>query len=71
MLVLASSLITGVAVVWVATYSALGLYLSGAIPLAYQVMTVLNLGFSPGPSGTGSSAPVSWHSASSFRSCCS
>jgi adenylate cyclase len=42
-LVLSASTITALAVVWVATYSALGLYLSAAIPLAYQVVSVVNL----------------------------
>ena len=42
-LVLAASLITVLAVVWVVTYSILGLYVSAAIPLAYQVISVINL----------------------------
>jgi adenylate cyclase len=42
-LVIAASLITALAVVWVATYAALGLYLSAAIPLAYQLITIVNL----------------------------
>ena len=42
-LVLAASLITVLAVVWVVTYSILGLYVPAAIPLAYQVISVINL----------------------------
>jgi guanylate cyclase len=42
-LVLSACLITALAVVWVATYWALGLYLSAAIPFVYQVVSVINL----------------------------
>jgi len=42
-LVLAAVVITTLAVVWVATYWALGLYLSAAIPFAYQVVSISNL----------------------------
>ena len=38
-LTLASSLMTALAVVWVATYAALGLWLSALIPFVYQVMS--------------------------------
>src|SRR5713226_4237565 len=39
-LVLAAVLITALAVVWVVAYSVLGLYLSAAIPFAYQFVSV-------------------------------
>ena len=42
-LVLSSLLITALACVWVATYAALGLWLSALIPLAYQVLSLLGL----------------------------
>jgi class 3 adenylate cyclase len=42
-LVLAASVETALAVVWVATYSALGLYWSAAIPFAYQVVSIISL----------------------------
>src|SRR5438045_3921096 len=42
-LVLSAAFITGLAVVWVVTYWVLGLYLSAAIPFAYQVVSVVNL----------------------------
>ena len=42
-LVLSASLITALATVWVVTYSALGLYVAAAIPLTYQVVSVINL----------------------------
>jgi adenylate cyclase len=42
-LVLAAVLITALSVVWVAAYSLLGLYLSAAIPLTYQIVSVINL----------------------------
>jgi adenylate cyclase len=42
-LVLAASLITVLAVAWVVTYWTLGLYLAAAIPLAYQVTSIVNL----------------------------
>jgi len=42
-LVLAAAFITALSVVWVATYSSLGLYLSAAIPLAYQLVSIANL----------------------------
>lgn len=38
-LVLAAALITALAVAWVVAYSLLGLYLSAAIPFAYQVVS--------------------------------
>jgi guanylate cyclase len=41
--VLASSLMATMAIVWVATYWSLGLWRSGAIPLAYQVACVVLL----------------------------
>jgi adenylate cyclase len=43
MLVLAAAFITLLSFVWVGTYGALGLYLSAAIPFAYQVISVVNL----------------------------
>ena len=42
-LVLAAAFTTAVSVVWVATYSALGLYLSAAIPFAYQLVSIVSL----------------------------
>lgn len=42
-LVLAASVITSLSVIWVATYSILGLYWSAAIPFAYQVVSIANL----------------------------
>src|SRR5438874_165055 len=42
-LVLSAAVITFLAVVWVGTYWALGLYLSAAIPFAYQIVSVVNL----------------------------
>src|SRR5947208_16646932 len=42
-LVLAASVITALAVIWVVTYSILGLYWSAAIPFAFQVVSVVNL----------------------------
>jgi adenylate cyclase len=42
-LVLAAVLITALAVAWVVAYAALGLYVSAAIPLAYQIVSVINL----------------------------
>ena len=42
-LVLAAAVITVLAVVWVGTYLALGLYLAAAIPLAYQIVSIVNL----------------------------
>jgi guanylate cyclase len=42
-LVLFASVITVLSFVWVGTYAALGLYVSAAIPLAYQLSSVLNL----------------------------
>jgi adenylate cyclase len=44
-LTLSAGLITPLAVVWVATYWALGLYLSAIIPLAYQVVALASLVF--------------------------
>jgi len=42
-LVLAAAFITALSVVWVATYWSLGLYLSAAIPFAYQAVSIVNL----------------------------
>ena len=42
-LVLSASTITALAVVWVVTYWSLGLYVSAAIPFAYQVVSIINL----------------------------
>jgi adenylate cyclase len=42
-LVLAAVGITALSVVWVVTYWALGLYVSAAIPFAYQVVSIANL----------------------------
>ena len=42
-LVLTAVMITTMAIVWVATYASLGLYLSAAIPFAYQLITILSL----------------------------
>ena len=42
-LVLAASVITTLAVVWVATYWALGLYWSAVIPFTYQVISIISL----------------------------
>ena len=42
-LVLAATLISALALVWVATYWALGLYWSAAIPFAYQVVSIISL----------------------------
>ena len=42
-LALAASFIALLAIVWVATYAALGLWLSAAIPFAYQVVSVTGL----------------------------
>jgi adenylate cyclase len=42
-LVLSTVVMTTLAVVWVLTYWALGLYLSAAIPFAYQIVSVINL----------------------------
>ena len=42
-LVLFASVITLLSFVWVGTYAALGLYLSAAIPLTYQVFSVVSL----------------------------
>ncbi|MEX2555478.1 MAG: adenylate/guanylate cyclase domain-containing protein [Actinomycetota bacterium] len=42
-LVLSAGLITGLAIVWVVTYWALGLHLAAAIPFAYQVVSIINL----------------------------
>ncbi len=59
-LVLSAVFITALSVVWVATYWALGLYLSAAIAFAYQVVRSSTSSCSPGPGGTGSSDPASW-----------
>jgi class 3 adenylate cyclase len=42
-LVLTATMITTMAVVWVATYASLGLYVSAAIPFVYQVITIASL----------------------------
>lgn len=42
-LVLTASLIVALAVVWVVTYAALGLYVSAAIPFVYQVVSIASL----------------------------
>lgn len=42
-LVLSAGLITALASVWVVSYWALGLYVAAAIPLTYQVVSVINL----------------------------
>jgi adenylate cyclase len=42
-LVLSASMITGLAVVWVVTYWVLGLHLAAAIPLSYQIVSIVNL----------------------------
>jgi adenylate cyclase len=42
-LVLSASLITALAVVWVATYWVLGLHVAAAIPFGYQVVSIINL----------------------------
>ncbi len=42
-LTLSAALITPLAVVWVATYWALGLYVSAAIPLGYQVVSLASM----------------------------
>jgi len=59
-LVLSAVFITALSVVWVATYWALGLYLSAAIAFAYQGVRSSTSSCSPGPGGTGSSDPASW-----------
>ncbi len=42
-LVLSASLITALATVWVVSYWALGLHLPAAVPLTYQMVSVINL----------------------------
>jgi adenylate cyclase len=42
-LVLSAAVITGLAVVWVATYWALGLHVAAVIPFVYQVVSIINL----------------------------
>jgi class 3 adenylate cyclase len=42
-LVLTVTMVAAMAIVWVATYALLGLYLSAAIPLSYQVISVPSL----------------------------
>ena len=42
-LTLTATLVSALAVIWVATYSMLGLYLSAAIPFAYQVISIGSL----------------------------
>ena len=42
-LTLSAAMMASLAFVWIATYAALGLWVSAAIPLAYQVATVLSI----------------------------
>lgn len=42
-LVLSSTLMASLAFVWVATYAALGLWVSAAIPFVYQVASALSI----------------------------
>jgi len=42
-LVLTATIVSALAVVWVVTYASLGLYLSAAIPFAYQVISVASV----------------------------
>ena len=42
-LILSTATITALAVIWVITYSSLGLYLAASIPFVYQIFTVVNL----------------------------
>jgi class 3 adenylate cyclase len=42
-LILTTTMIIGMAIVWVVTYASLGLYLSAAIPFAYQVISIVSL----------------------------
>jgi len=42
-LVLATTVVTTLAIVWVVTYSILGLYWAAAIPFVYQVVSIVNL----------------------------
>lgn len=42
-LVLTTTMVIGMAVVWVVTYASLGLYSSAAIPFGYQVISILSL----------------------------
>jgi class 3 adenylate cyclase len=42
-LTLAASTVIGLAVIWVATYAALGIYLAAAIPLTYQLVSLTSL----------------------------
>jgi len=42
-LVLTATMVTTMAIVWVATYTSLGLYLSAAIPFTYQLITIFGL----------------------------
>jgi class 3 adenylate cyclase len=42
-LVLTTTMVIGMAVVWVATYASLELYVSAAIPFGYQVISILSL----------------------------
>jgi adenylate cyclase len=42
-LILSSLLITGLSLIWVATYTALGLWRAALIPLAYQVVSLIGL----------------------------
>lgn len=42
-LILTASMVTAMAVVWVGTYAALGLFASAAIPFGYQIVSILSL----------------------------
>jgi hypothetical protein len=42
-LVLATTVVTALCIVWVVTYSILGLYWAAAIPFLYQVVSIVNL----------------------------
>ena len=42
-LILSSTMMTSLAVVWVATYAVLGLWVSVAIPLAYQLASAASI----------------------------
>jgi guanylate cyclase len=42
-LILSTGAMAGLAVIWVVSYAAMGLWLSAAIPFAYQVISIVNL----------------------------
>ncbi|HEX9865617.1 MAG TPA: adenylate/guanylate cyclase domain-containing protein [Acidimicrobiia bacterium] len=42
-LILTTTMIIGMAIVWVVTYASLGLYVSAAIPFGYQVISIVSL----------------------------